>query len=109
MHYSDTLFWSKIMQFANTAGKEILERALVLYYCMDDPDTPARAKTVIMGALAYFILPLDAVADLTPLVGLSDDLGVLIVAFSVVTAHIKPEHKARASQQIEKWFVNRDV
>ena len=108
MQYSEASFWMKMKRIASTAGKEILEKALVLYYCMRDPDTPAQAKTVIMGALGYFILPLDAVADLTPLVGFSDDLGVLVLAFSVVIAHIKPEHKEHASEQLKEWFFNRD-
>ena len=104
VQYSEASFWVKMKHFANTAGKEVLEKALVLYYCMRDPDTPTKAKTVIMGALGYFILPFDVVADLAPVVGFSDDLGALILAFSIVVAHIKPKHKEQASEQLEEWF-----
>ncbi len=104
--YSEATFWKKMKCFASKAGKEVLEKALILYYCMKDPDTPPRAKTVIMGALGYFILPLDAVADITPVVGFSDDLGALVLAFTIVIAHIKPEHKEQANEQLKEWFSN---
>ena len=50
------------------AGKEVIEKALILYYCLQDDDTPAWAKTTIIGALGYFISPIDAIPDLVPVV-----------------------------------------
>ncbi len=104
--YSEESFWKKAKQFAIVAGKEIIEKALILYYCLIDPDTPARAKTIITGALGYFISPVDAIPDTTPIVGYSDDLGVLAIVLSlaIVAAHIKPEHKKKAQEKIKVWF-----
>ena len=64
--YSDASFWDKVRNYATSAGREVIETALKLYYCAQDNDTPAWAKSVILGALAYFILPADAVMDLLP-------------------------------------------
>ena len=102
--YSEASFWGKIRQYAVTAGKEVIEKALILYYCLQDKDTPTRAKTVILGALAYFISPIDAIPDLTPIMGYSDDLGALAMALAVVASHLKKEHARLASQKLTEWF-----
>ena len=81
--YSDSSFWDKVKKFALTAGKEVIEKALWLYYAAQRPETPKWAKTAIYGALAYFISPIDAIPDITPLVGFTDDLGALAAAIAM--------------------------
>ena len=102
--YSDESFWDKVKKYAKIAGKNVLEPALKLYYALQDKDTPAWAKTVIIGALGYFISPIDAIPDITPFVGYSDDLGVLIAAVATVGAYIKKEHAQRAKETLNQWF-----
>jgi uncharacterized membrane protein YkvA (DUF1232 family) len=102
--YSDKSFWDKVKEFAIRAGKEIIEKALVLYYCLEDPDTPKWARAVIVGALGYFIVPLDAIPDLTPIIGFVDDLGALAAALGMVAVHIKPEHRKKARNKMKDWF-----
>lgn len=106
-NYSDKSFWRKVAKFAVKAGREVIEKALVLYYCLQDPDTPAWAKTVIVGALAYFILPADAVPDLLP-GGYVDDLGALAAALMIVSVHIKPKHWEQAREKLREWFGDDD-
>lgn len=102
--YSDGAFWGKVRAFAKKAGKAVVESALRLYYALQDADTPLWAKTTIVGALGYFISPVDLVPDLLPVVGYSDDLAVLGGALAAVAAHIKEEHKQRATEVIKRWF-----
>lgn len=102
--YSKKSFWEKAKNFAIAAGKSVMEKALILYYCSRDPDTPAWAKTVIFGALGYFIVPLDSLPDLTPGVGYADDFGFLASAFATVAVHIKDKHKQQAKKQLKIWF-----
>lgn len=102
--YSEEKFWNKVKKFALKAGKEVIVRALTLYFYLHDKDTPKWAKGVIVGALGYFIFPLDAIPDLTPVVGFSDDLGVLASAFATVAIHIKDEHRKRAEETWNNWF-----
>lgn len=102
--YSDESLWEKLRGFAVRAGREVIEKTLVLYYCFQDPDTPKWAKTVIAGALGYFIVPLDAIADITPIVGFSDDLGALAMALGIVAVHIKRQHHQQASDKLKQWF-----
>lgn len=102
--YSPELFWDKTKQFAGLAGKEVIEKALQLFYAAQAPSTPAWAKTAIYGALGYFISPLDAIPDLTPVVGFADDLGVLVAAIATVAIHITPAVKQQASDKLKQWF-----
>ena len=102
--YSEDSLREKVAAFALRAGREIIDKVLVLYYCYQDRDTPAWAKTIILGALGYFIVPLDAIPDLMAGVGFSDDLGALAVAVGAVAMHIKPEHKERAEEKLRTWF-----
>ncbi len=97
-------FWEKIKRYALIAGKQLIEKALTLYYCLIDSDTPFWAKTVIMSALSYFVIPIDAIPDFASGVGYSDDLVGLTSAFVAVAAHIKPEHKEKAQTQLKFWF-----
>jgi uncharacterized membrane protein YkvA (DUF1232 family) len=102
--YSEKSFWEKLGGFALKAGREVVQSALVLFYCLVDNDTPHWARTVIVGALGYFIVPLDAIPDFTPAVGFADDLGVLVSALAVVALHIKGEHRKKAAEKLKLWF-----
>jgi len=102
--YSDDGFWDKVKTYAKSAGEEVLELALKMYYAALDPDTPSWAKGTIFAALGYFISPIDAVPDITPVVGYVDDLGVLAAAFAATAANIKDEHVAKAKKTLKNWF-----
>lgn len=102
--YSEGSFWDKVKGFAKVAGEAVLRPALKLYYAVRDDDTPVWAKTVIYGALGYFISPIDAIPDITPLVGFSDDLGALAAAVAATAAHIKDEHVERAEATLKQWL-----
>ena len=102
--YSEDSLWKKLAAFAVRAGREIIEKVLVLYCCFQDPETPVWAKTIIVAALGYFIAPMDAIPDVMPGVGFSDDLGALAVALAAVAMHIKPEHRQQAKEKLTTWF-----
>ncbi|MEX2113767.1 MAG: YkvA family protein [Pirellulales bacterium] len=102
--FSDEKFREKLLRYAKTAGSEVVERSLQLYYALDGPDTPKWAKGVIIGALGYFITPLDAIPDFVPAAGYSDDLGVLVLALATVAFCITPQVKDKAKQKLQEWF-----
>ncbi|MEL6245775.1 MAG: YkvA family protein [Pseudomonadota bacterium] len=66
------------------------------YYCALDPATPRKAKAVIFAALAYFVLPADAIPDVIAGFGFTDDATVLATALGVVGAQIRERHKRAA-------------
>jgi uncharacterized membrane protein YkvA (DUF1232 family) len=108
--YSDESFWTKISKyakFAKKAGSELILTALTLYYCAMDSDTPKWAKTVIIGALGYFIMLLDVIPDFTPIIGYTDDLGMLTLALATVALKVKPEHRQKAKEKLKAVSDNR--
>lgn len=102
--YSDTALFEKLGRFARAAGRDLVEKALVLYLVLRDAKTPRWAKTAVIGALGYFIAPIDAVPDLIPGAGFADDLGVLVLALGAVTASVTPQMKAAARRTAERFF-----
>ena len=102
--YSEDGFWDKTKSYALSAGEGVLKSALNLFYASKDPATPAWAKTTVYGALGYFISPIDAIPDITPFVGFSDDLGVLVAATAAIAAHISDKHREQSKRKLEQWF-----
>jgi uncharacterized membrane protein YkvA (DUF1232 family) len=78
------------------------EDLVAAYYCAFDRATPMRAKSILFGALAYFILPIDIVPDMILGLGFTDDLAVLLAAFNVVSTHMTPAHRARARDTLDR-------
>jgi uncharacterized membrane protein YkvA (DUF1232 family) len=78
------------------------EDLLAAYYCAFDRATPARAKAILVAALAYFVLPFDLVPDIILGLGFTDDLAVLLAAFKVVRTHVTEAHRARARETLER-------
>ena len=98
--------FSKITKIASKAGRPLIEKALYLFYAVQHPKTPAWARRVIYGALAYLVLPTDAIPDVLPAVGFTDDLTVIAAALATVSYYITPEIKQQAQGKLAKWFQN---
>jgi len=103
-YYSRTGFWNKVLYSAKKAGWQVIEKALWLYYAAEKPETPAWAKATIYAALGYLICPMDAIPDMTPVIGYVDDLGVLTGAVFTVSLYIDDAVKARAAKKMKQWF-----
>src|SRR5919112_3921233 len=82
--------WAKLKRVARQIP--FSEDIAAAYFCTLDPATPSRVKLVLMGAIAYFVLPLDAVADFLPVLGFADDAALLAAAISQVAGSITEDH-----------------
>lgn len=102
--YSDAAFIKKALQFAKVIGKEALHKAFQLYYVLQKPELPQKQKLVIMGALAYFVLPADLVPDILPLVGYSDDAAMIAYAFWQALPYMDDEVNEKADKMMQKIF-----
>ncbi|MCA2000138.1 MAG: DUF1232 domain-containing protein [Hyphomicrobiales bacterium] len=76
------------------------EDVVAAYHCVRDPATSPRVKMILLGALAYFVMPLDAMPDVLPVFGFTDDAAVLAAALTAVRGAIRPEHRARAREAL---------
>lgn len=90
-HYSDSDLLSKVKSVAGKAGKEVIKYVLTLYYVLKSDNVPIRYKAEIIGALGYFILPVDLIADFIPVAGYSDDLAGLVWVYNRVKDSITPD------------------
>jgi uncharacterized membrane protein YkvA (DUF1232 family) len=90
--------WRKLRAVA--AHVPFAEDAVAIYYCSLDRATPVRVRVAILGALAYFILPADAVPDLLPMVGFTDDAAVFAATLQLVSAYVLPEHREAARRAL---------
>jgi uncharacterized membrane protein YkvA (DUF1232 family) len=98
---NDTLrrkFWRKLT--AVVARIPFAEDLLAAYYCAFDRTTPLAVRATLVGALAYFVLPADAVPDVMPLLGFTDDAAVLTAALRMVASHVTPEHRTLAQEKL---------
>lgn len=92
-------FWPKMRKVA--ARVPFAKEALSVWYCARDDDTPIAAKGMMLAALAYFVLPTDAVPDFIAGLGYTDDAAVFAALMSVIGKNLKPRHKEAARQAIE--------
>lgn len=93
-------FWNKVRGLVGRL--RIVEDAVAAYYCALDPETPFRAKAILMGALAYFVLPTDVVPDILVTFGFVDDAAVLAYAYRQVAGHVQPRHRQRARAVLDQ-------
>jgi len=76
------------------------EDLLTAYYCAFDRGTPSHVKAALVAAIAYFILPFDAIPDMLPVLGFTDDAAVLAAAMNLMMSHIQPEHRSAAKTKL---------
>ncbi len=93
-------FWPKMGRFA--ASVPFAEDALAAWYCAFDRDTPNRVRFTLLGALAYFILPMDVIPDLLPIIGFADDASILSAALLAVGASINETHRTAAGEALSR-------
>ena len=90
----DSTFWHKIGRVAGRVPFTV--EVVAAYYAMRDKDTPWRHKAILAGAIAYFILPLDAVPDVIFPIGFSDDAAAITAAVAAASMSIREAHRAQA-------------
>ena len=96
-------FLEKIAKIAKRAGAKLVYIALVLYYTLQSDKVSIKDKAIIVGALGYLVSPLDVIPDAIPIVGLGDDLAVLLYVIGKI-GDVSEEIKEKAKSKLTKWF-----
>jgi uncharacterized membrane protein YkvA (DUF1232 family) len=92
-------FWSKLRR---SLGRiDFAREAVAAWYCATDPATPIRTKAILIGALAYFIVPTDVIPDIIAGLGFTDDAAVFWAAWKAVSGQIQERHRQRAVTALE--------
>ena len=113
MQYSNKFskgeFLEKISRVAKRAGSKLVYSALILYYTLQSDQVSVKDKAIIIGALGYLISPLDVVPDAIPIVGLGDDLSVLVYVLQKVWGDVSDDVKQKAKEKLSKWFDDDEI
>ncbi|MCF7520757.1 DUF1232 domain-containing protein [Neisseria sp. ZJ106] len=95
-------FLRKLARFAGRLGAPVLQQLCALYYMWKSPFTPSRAKMIIVGALVYFLSPIDAIPDLLGPLGFSDDIAVIGLVYSQMKAYLTDDIREQARQAVAR-------
>ena len=95
-----TGFWPKIGRVA--ARIPFANQAVSVYYAARDPETPMAAKGIMLGALAYFVMPIDAIPDVLAGIGFTDDAAVITAVIATLGANIRKRHRELAEKALDK-------
>jgi uncharacterized membrane protein YkvA (DUF1232 family) len=93
-------FWRKLLRVAPHVP--FAEDAVTAYYCALDRATPTRVRAAVFGAIAYFVVPTDAVPDVLPALGFTDDATVLAATIQLIAAYVLPEHREAAHRALAR-------
>jgi uncharacterized membrane protein YkvA (DUF1232 family) len=93
-------FWRKVRRVV--ARVPFAEDLLAAYFCAMDRDTPRYVRGVLLGAVAYFVLPADMIPDLLAPLGFTDDASVIAAALAAVGSHLQPRHHDQARAKLEQ-------
>jgi len=102
--YTKKRIWNKLSNYALDAGKDVVRSGLRLYFAAVEGKMPVWAQGIAFAALAYFIAPVDAIPDITPVIGYADDAGVLAAAIVSLRTYISAEAARRANRKLKEWF-----
>jgi uncharacterized membrane protein YkvA (DUF1232 family) len=104
--FSENAFWRKTAKYARQAGIQTVYAALLMFYAYKRRETPVWAKNIAIGALGYLISPIDFLPDLTPIIGYTDDIGVLSFGLVAIAGYVNNEVKDKAKEKLRAWFGN---
>ena len=97
--------WTKLRRAIGSI--DFAREAVAAWYCARDPATPARVKAILIGALAYFILPTDVIPDVLIGLGFTDDAAVFWAAWQAVSSHITEDHRQQAEIALERQDIEK--
>lgn len=107
--FSNNGFIDKISHVAKRAGAKLVYVALILYYTLQSDKVSVKDKAIIIGALGYLISPLDVLPDAFPIVGLTDDLTVLMYVLHKVWGDVSDDIKQKAHDKLVQWFDEEEI
>jgi uncharacterized membrane protein YkvA (DUF1232 family) len=93
-------FWRKVARAL--ARLPFAEDLIAAYLCALDDATPGYVRAVLLGAVAYFVLPADMIPDILAGLGFTDDASVIAAAIAAVGRHLTPEHRAEARRRLDR-------
>ena len=95
--------FTKIKKVLIKAGLELIYKVLQLWYVLQKPEVPYPIKATIVGALMYFILPVDSIPDFLP-GGFVDDMAAIAFSLSMATLYVDEEVNEKARKKLIEFL-----
>ena len=102
--YSEESLMTKISRFEKKAGLNTTYYVLLLYQLLITEKTPLKDKAIVIGALGYFICPIDLIPDIMIGTGFLDDASILMYALTTISSSITPEIRLDARKRLHQIF-----
>jgi len=102
--FTEKGFWEKVASYCFDIGKSGVDQALRLYYALESENCSVKDRVTIYGALAYLLSPIDAIPDLTPVLGYTDDIAIIAAALISVASCIDETVKEKAWRKVNEIF-----
>ena len=99
-----TAIKNKVYNQLSKLGQKLAYTVFLLVFAFRRKETPGWAKHIIIGAIGYFLTPFDAIPDLTPILGYTDDLGVLSFGLVTIASYINDDVRIEARKTLKKLF-----
>ncbi len=103
-HYSPSKLLEKLKKVAQKVGLKGVYSVLLLFYVLVDGDVSIKDRAIIIGALGYFIFPIDLMPDLILALGYTDDLAMLLFSVGKIRKSITPEIERKAKKKLQEYF-----
>ncbi|WP_080905340.1 YkvA family protein [Parabacteroides sp. Marseille-P3160] len=107
--YSENRLWNKVRRIAQKVGGELLRPVLQLFYMLQDSDVSLKHKAYIVGALGYFIMPVDILPDFIAVLGFTDDLAVMTLLLKELKDNLTLDIKERADRKLKELLRNPSI
>ena len=85
---------------AITLLRRLGRNGIVLLYALRHPGTPRGVKFGILAMIAYVLSPIDLVPDMLMIVGLTDDLAVLLVGIPYLMKKLPANVQVEINQKV---------
>lgn len=99
-YFSESKLVDKLQKTAKAAGATVLYPAMMLWKLFKSDSVPTGKKTLIIGALGYFILPIDLIPDALLGVGYADDAAALMACLKAVLENITTDIPVEAKKEL---------
>ena len=98
-HFSESELWNKVTKIGKSIGATLMYPVLLLFNLLKSSETDLKEKTMIIGALGYFILPVDLLPDAIAGVGFTDDIAALSAIISALASCVTLEIQEQSKQK----------
>jgi uncharacterized membrane protein YkvA (DUF1232 family) len=102
--FNERGFLAKLAKNALRLGKPVAVQLYTLYLLFKSPETPLKSKMLILGALVYFLSPIDLIPDFLGPFGFTDDIAVITMVCRQLQAAITPALKEQALAAVARFF-----